>query len=164
VARAGHWVYVEHRLREIAPGVYQSGAFSPEELPAVVERHGFRTVVDLRKWDEGDVAAEASALQASGVRHVHLPFDDVPDAGTLDAFLDLMSEPESYPVLIHCKHGWGRSRLLAAIYRIEFEGWDVERARRATRWLTTESTSFDEDEPKGRFLLDYTPLFEKSLR
>ena len=158
LARYGYWVLVDHRFKEIAPGVYQSGAFPTEELSALVERYGIRTVFDLRKAEgEGDVAAEADTLRALGVRHVHLPFERVPDAQTVDSFLDLMAKPESYPVLIHCEHGWGRSRLFAAMYRIEFEGWDEVRARRATRWMTTAFTSFDEDEPKGRFLREYTP-------
>jgi len=41
------------------------------------------------------------------------------------------SEP---PLLIHCMHGAGRARLFAAIYRIEFEGWTVERAARSLPW------------------------------
>jgi protein tyrosine phosphatase (PTP) superfamily phosphohydrolase (DUF442 family) len=157
LARYGHWVLVEHRFKKIATGVYQSGAFPTEELSARVERYGIRTVFDLRRAQgEGDVAAEADTLRALGVRHIHLPFGKVPDEQAVDSFLEVMARPESYPVLIHCLHGWGRSRLFAAIYRIEFEGWDEERARRATRWITTEATSFDEDEPKGRFLLEYS--------
>ena len=64
------------------------------------------------------------------------------------------NDPENLPVLIHCYHGQGRAVLFSALYRIEFEGWDPDRARRATR-LVLEGSSFDDNAGKGRYLIDY---------
>jgi protein tyrosine phosphatase (PTP) superfamily phosphohydrolase (DUF442 family) len=152
------WDTRRDRIRVISPGlVYQSGEFAPEDLPDAVRRLGIRTVIDLREPVE-EVQGERAALAAAGIRHIHLPSGWIPEEGTVDRFLGIMRDPGTYPVLIHCKHGTGRSVLLGAIYRIEFEGWDRERARVATRssvrWLLP-GASFAVDAPKGEYLLRY---------
>ena len=152
------WDTRRDRIRTISEGrVYQSGEFTPEQLRHEVRRLGIRTVIDLREPPE-EVRSESVVLSAIGVRHVHLPSAWVPEQDTVDRFLEVMRDPAAYPVLIHCKHGTGRSVLLSAVYRIEFEGWDRERARLATRstvrWLMP-GASFAADAPKGKFLRDY---------
>jgi len=104
----------------------------------------------------GRVEEEQEALTHAGVKHYHLPSLQLPSAQTVDAFLDIVSDPANLPVLIHCEHGEGRSRLLAAVYRIEFEHWTKEDARRATQMVRW-GTQFASDRPKGRYLLDYEP-------
>jgi len=154
------WALGEYRdtIRTIAEGrVYQSGVLAPDDLRDEVRRLGIRTVIDLREpWEE--VQGEKAALSALGVEHVHMPTGQIPEEGTVNRFLDVMSDPTIYPVLIHCHHGTGRSVLFSAIYRIEFEGWDRERARLATRstlrWLFP-GASFAADAPKGDYLLKY---------
>ena len=41
----------------------------------------------------------------------------------IDDFLNLMDDPDSYPVLIHCKAGLHRTGCLTAVYRMEYQGW-----------------------------------------
>lgn len=152
------WALGANRVRVIAEGsVYQSGALPAEELRGEVRRLGIRTVIDLREpWEE--VKGEREVLSALGVTHVHLPTGQIPPDSTVDRFLALMSDPATYPVLIHCEHGTGRSVLFGAIYRVEFLGWDREQARRATRsalrWLLP-GASFAVGAPKGDYLLAY---------
>ena len=74
-----------------------------------------------------------------------------------------MADPDVYPVLIHCHHGVSRSVLFSALYRIEYEGWDNERARLATRFIT-DGSSFDTDKRKGRFLQDYVPQHKPAVQ
>ena len=124
------------------------------ELAEVVREHGIRTVIDLRLDDEGDAEAEREALEAQAVRYARIPSEHAPRAETVETFLEIVRRPENLPVLIHCGHGEGRSVLFAAIYRIECEGWDNDRARRACRLLPWRGT-FAPDGPKGRYLLHY---------
>lgn len=158
-----HWTLIQRRFQTITEGtVYQAGALPPEDLTRTVREHGIRTVIDFRRGDDeqGTVVAEAQALAAIGVAHVHLPTGQVPPRETVDGFLEVMDDPARYPVLIHCFHGEGRSSLFVALYRIEYEGWANERARQATR-LFPELSSFALDERKGAFLRDYvrrTPI------
>jgi protein tyrosine phosphatase (PTP) superfamily phosphohydrolase (DUF442 family) len=152
------WVYGANRVRVVAEGsVYQSGVLAADELRGEVRRLGIRTVIDLREpWDE--VKGEREVLSAIGVTHVHMPTGQIPPDSTVNRFLELMSDPATYPVLIHCEHGTGRSVLFSALYRIEFLGWERERARLATRsalrWLPP-GASFAVGAPKGDYLLAY---------
>lgn len=154
------WALGEYRdtLRTITEGkVYQSGLLAPDDLRNEARRLGIRTVIDLREPPE-EVRDERAVLSALGVKHIHLPSTQVPDDGTVNRFLELMNDPVAYPVLIHCYHGTGRSVLFSAIYRVEFEGWDREKARLATRtalrWLLPDA-SFAAEAPKGAYLLKY---------
>ena len=161
IAVAAGYIYQVHfnyRFAAITDGkVYKSGAIPPEKIDTYVDRYGLKTVVDLRDAEEqADVEAERAALEKLGVTHVHLPTGQVPPQETVDRFLALMKDPAVYPVLIHCHHGVSRSVLFGALYRIEYEGWDTERARRATR-LIVDGSSFDTDSRKGRYLQQYLP-------
>lgn len=154
------WAFGESRdtVRTIAEGrVYQSGLVAPDDLRNTVQQLGIRTVIDLRVPLE-EVQGEREVLSALGVKHIHMPVEVIPDDGTVSRFLDVMADPAAYPVLIHCLHGTGRSVLLSAIYRIEFEGWYREKARLATRsrvrWLFP-GASFAVEAPKGAYLLKY---------
>jgi len=41
----------------------------------------------------------------------------------IDRFLELLDDDSIYPVLFHCKAGLHRTGLLAAVYRMEYQGW-----------------------------------------
>jgi len=66
-----------------------------------------------------------------------------------------MDDPENYPVLIHCHHGVGRSRLFSSIYRIEYENYSNEDARVKARYLWELSGNFSKSSEKGNYLLNY---------
>ena len=175
---AGGWgvydIHVRHRLGTVTSGVvYQSGTMPPLSLQKVARDLHLRTVIDLRTSREGEdstnttpfrlIQAEADALGAIGVRHIHLPTPQVPSDATVDRFLRVMADPANLPTLIHCYHGIGRTELFVAVYHIEFEGWTNEKARAATRLLLAGS-SFSDQAEKGRFLINYHPhlgLLEK---
>jgi protein tyrosine phosphatase (PTP) superfamily phosphohydrolase (DUF442 family) len=106
---------------------------SPTKLTRVVKRHGIQTVIDFRNGEDLEVAAESAALARIGVRHRHLPTSIYPSQAEIAAFVAAMQQELSRPnrILIHCKDGEGRAVMFAAIYRIEFEGWDNKRAHHA---------------------------------
>lgn len=173
VLGVGGWnlydIHVRYRLGTVAQGqVYQSGVMPTNHLQKVVKELGLRSVIDLRTSTPGQdstnttgleiIRAEASALSAIGVRHIHLPTPQVPSEETVDRFLRAISDPANRPALIHCYHGIGRTELFVAIYRMEFEQWPNEKARAATRLLLAGS-SFSDQAEKGRFLIHYKPHF-----
>lgn len=147
---------LDYRFQVVSEGkLYRSAEMPPDELARRCRRLGIRTVIDFRK-PGGDVDAERAALARGGVRHVHLPSKQVPKPEVVRGFLEVMDDPANLPALLHCTHGVGRTGVLSAVFRMEYEGWSNDRARREAQRLGG-IKSFRKDKPKGRFLLNYTP-------
>jgi protein tyrosine/serine phosphatase len=153
-----YWVYVANRFEVISEGkVYKSGVMPDKKLKKIIEKYKIKTIVDLRKpKDIKSIEQERSISGTLGVIHVNIPSDQVPKDETMQKFLRIMDDKKSYPVLIHCEHGEGRAVLFSAIYRIEYENWDNNKARCASR-IITYGTSFSLNASKGKYLNHYTP-------
>ena len=145
--------------------VYNSGVIAPDKLPEVLNKHGIKTVIDLRDGIEQteqnpetkkQVNAEEKAIdKIAGVQYFNLPTDQIPQDSTVKKFLKIMDNEKNYPVLIHCHHGVGRSRLFSSIYRIEYENFSNEEARANARYLWELSGNFSKNSEKGQFLTNY---------
>ncbi len=133
------WVYGAHRLTVITPGrAYQSAAMPPEEMARVASHLKVQTVFDFRDdLDPAVFESESAALQRDGIRYVHIPSSTSPAPETVAAFVRAMRvEVASHrTVLLHCHDGEGRAVFYSAVYRMEFEGWDNERAYLGTTRL-----------------------------
>jgi hypothetical protein len=155
------WHYREHRFSVVSRGnVYRCAAMPPQALRQMVRRHGIRTVFDLRCPVEGaeKIAAEKETLESLGVHHVNLESPQVPTPELRDRYLAWVADPAHRPALIHCNHGEGRAVLYGALWRIEFEGVEPEKARKECRLITTRGSSFDPRRPKGAYLRSYQPV------
>lgn len=151
-----YWAWVEHRFLAVTAGqVYRSAAMPADELVAVVREHGIRTVIDLRSSEDGGVPAERAALAAAGVKHVSVPSQQIPSEGTVTKVVEVLGDVANRPVLIHCEDGVGRAVLFSALYRIEYEGWSKEDARRAAFWGSGLGRSFLRGGEKAQFIQDY---------
>src|SRR5262249_48160148 len=136
----------DKRLREVVPGlVYRSGQLTVEGFTDAVAQLGIKTIINLQD-DFPDPDLETSFLDRRtlkeselcrrlGVRYVFIGPDlvwrkrvgvDRPEA--IDQFLAVMDDPDVYPVLIHCKAGLHRTGCMAAIYRMEYQGWTPRQA------------------------------------
>ncbi len=157
---------LRHNLVTISEGkVYNSGVVPPAELKDLLKDHGIKSVIDLRDGEEQtelnpetrkQVGAEELAMnRIPGVRYFNLPTDQIPQDSTVQKFLKIMDNPKNYPVLIHCHHGVGRSRLFSSIYRIEYENYSNEDARSRARYLWELSGNFSKNSDKGQYLLNY---------
>jgi protein tyrosine/serine phosphatase len=146
---AYRWDYTHgKRLREMVPGrVYRSGQMTASGFADAVRRFHLRTILNLQDdYPDPDIALgyftaktvkESELCRRLGVRFVFLPPDTVsrrksrvrrPEA--IDRFLRMMDDPQTYPVLIHCRAGLHRTGVLAAVYRMEYQGWGREEAIR----------------------------------
>lgn len=138
------WHYTHcKRLREVVPGlVYRSGQMSAAGFTETVERYGIRTIINLQdEYPDPDVLVgyfnckivkESELCGRLGVRYVYLPPDvvsrqvsDVSRPAAIDHFLEVMDDPQNYPVLIHCRAGLHRTGVFTALYRIEYQDWDA---------------------------------------
>jgi protein tyrosine/serine phosphatase len=117
-------------LFPVTPGVlYRSGTLSPEQLGAVIDRYGIKTVVNLRSGIENADgswhARQAETLQRKGVVLEDLPMHSgyPPDDEVLGRWLDLISGPSTHPILVHCEYGKVRTGIMVAVYQIEQLGY-----------------------------------------
>lgn len=159
-------IHINHNFEIISENrVYKSGVIPPDELPKYIKKYNINSVVDLRYPGTGDdvnnpeipaeLKAEKEAIaKIPGVVYYNNGSDQVPTQKNLDYFFKIMDDPANYPVLIHCYHGVGRAEIYSAIYRIEYENWENDKARLATRTLVKWS-AFDLGKPKGDFLHGY---------
>jgi hypothetical protein len=135
-------VYVhEKRLREVTPGrVYRSGQMTADGFADAVARFGLRTFINLQdEYPDPDVrlyavgggtVKESELCRRLGVRYVFLQPDLIsrrhvpaqrPEA--IDRLLEILDDPNTYPVLLHCRAGLHRTGVMVAVYRMEYEGW-----------------------------------------
>jgi protein tyrosine/serine phosphatase len=68
--------------------------------------------------------------ESAGLRYIHLPMHvrRYPPPDLAPRFLALVSDPENQPVYVYCHGGRHRTGVLTAVYRMEVEGWDDQRA------------------------------------
>ncbi len=141
---------LEHskRLRPIVDGqVYRSGCLSADGFRDAITRLKIKTVITF--WDEDpDPMLRGSRFDATsikesdlcsslGVTYKFIYVELVPETRVgkerlraVDEFLQVMDDPNSYPVLIHCKAGLHRTGVMAAVYRMEYDGWSRTDAMR----------------------------------
>jgi hypothetical protein len=134
------------RLRPIEEGkVYRCGCLSADGFGEAFEKLHIKTLITF--WDEDpdptlynnrfswQSMKESELCEKYGVKYRFIYVRLIPDdrAGkdrpeAIDEFLSIMDDPESYPVLIHCKAGLHRTGIMTAIYRMEYNGWTREEA------------------------------------
>jgi protein tyrosine phosphatase (PTP) superfamily phosphohydrolase (DUF442 family) len=139
------------RLREVTAGrFYRSGQMTAAGLREAIERYGIKTVINLQhenqdplmpeEWQGKPSIRESEVCRELGVRYLLLKPDILPEPNDVTKeppvvkdYLKILDDEASYPVLIHCKAGLHRTGRLTAIYRMEYEGWDVAAALREIR-------------------------------
>jgi len=108
-----------------------------QQLRRLHELHGVRTVVNLRGAEPGEAwfEEERRAVEAIGARWVHIDTTSraAPPPEDLARFFDVVEDPESWPVYVHCQMGMHRTGLMCAVYRRQYQGWTAERALQEMR-------------------------------
>jgi tyrosine-protein phosphatase SIW14 len=164
------------RLRVVVPGrVYRSGQMTAAGFRDAVRELKIRTVInlqedvpdpdlDLHYWTTRTVK-ESELCRQLGVNFVAIGPDLVvrrlvprerPRA--IDEFLAVMGDERNYPVLFHCKAGLHRTGCLAAVYRMEYQGWSRDAALRELRahgfgeWVSTAPNDYI-----TQYVLTFTP-------
>lgn len=168
------YVHINYRFEEITPNkVYKSALIPPTKIGDFLKKNKIKTVVNLldpRTQDElnpatqAEIDAEESAIARynlinnESVKHINIPSKQVPSEDKIERFLELLDDPSSYPVLVHCYHGTGRAELYSALYRLEYENWTNQNAREKTRLVLSAlgyKSSFAIGQKKGDFLNNY---------
>lgn len=130
--------------------IYRSAQPAPSDLEKMHKEYGIKTIICLNGREEERIKEKAQKLGINLVEF-RLQASRIPSLEAVklisqilsgkDASLlkkkprELKSEPEDLkgflaPYLIHCQMGADRTGYIVALYRICFQGWEVERARR----------------------------------
>lgn len=140
-------VYTEtKRLRVVTPGrFYRCGRMSAAGFEHAIREYKIKTVINLmeeetepkltRSFFDRSTISERELCQKHGVRYeflyVHLISRKLANQvapQTVNDFRAILDDPKNYPVMIHCRAGLHRTGVLAAFYRMEYEGWSATKA------------------------------------
>lgn len=121
------------RFAIVEPGrLYRSGQPTPAQLARVLDRYDIRTVLELRPPNYPEFAAEKQLVEERGAELVVVPISSrdplTPDQ--LEAIHSLYADAGRQPILVHCRHGVARTGVAVALWRLEHDGWNGERAVR----------------------------------
>jgi uncharacterized protein (TIGR01244 family) len=91
---------------------------------------GFKAVVNLRTDNElPDPAQELTWVEGAGMKYFHIPIS-VPEDLTpqkAEVLVDVLSRPENYPLIIHCKSG-NRVGAMFALKAFHIDEKEIEEA------------------------------------
>jgi hypothetical protein len=173
-------VYVHgKRLREVSPGrVYRSGQMTADGFAEAVARFHIRTIINLQdEYTDPDVrlfalgggtVKETDLCRRLGVRYVFLPPDLIPRRQVpehrpkaIDRLLQLLDDPDTYPVLLHCRAGLHRTGVMVEVYRMEYEGWSP---RRALQELRANGFGEWESQAGNDYITQYILTYRRGVR
>lgn len=125
-ARPAGWAQpVDTRLNlyRMAPGLYRSALPQEQDWPGLAGL-GIATVVNFYQHSDSEWLSDPQ------VRQVHLPMhvDRIDDSDVIAALRSIRQAQQRGGVLIHCKHGQQRTGLIAATYRMVYQGWSKQQA------------------------------------
>ena len=143
---AYHLLWRQHvkRFAVVRPGVLYRVA-QPSELGIryLVERYGVKTILNLRLEDDhlhrgvlalgvpsGDV--ESRFVADLGVKSVQWPMGREAcwpwmTPWQFEEFFRLFDDPANLPVAVHCVSGRHRTGTIAALFRLEYDRWPIDR-------------------------------------
>jgi tyrosine-protein phosphatase SIW14 len=104
------------------------GAQPTEEGFKQLKAMGVKTVIDFRSYHSTKKQVEEAGLWA-----IEIPLkadlgSTPPDDEALKKFFEVILDPARQPVYIHCAFGKDRTGTMAAVYRLEVDGWTPEEA------------------------------------
>jgi tyrosine-protein phosphatase SIW14 len=132
------------RFQEVRAGVFYRVA-QPSELGMcyLVGHCGVKTIVSAQLFDfrlrrglydagQPDGERESKYVARLGARGVQWPMGDETywpwlTPWQFEAFFKLMDDPANWPVAVHCQGGRHRTGTLAALFRLEYDHWPVDR-------------------------------------
>jgi protein tyrosine/serine phosphatase len=104
--------------------VYRSRQLDGQELLDVVQRHGIKSILNLRGRNQGEpwYRDEAAVADHLGLHLFNYPISAYRelDRTQLTELVEILQEAPK-PILIHCKSGADRTSLVSALYLEEVE-------------------------------------------
>lgn len=112
---------------KVSDDLYRSGPPTAEALQNLKSSTWrIRTVIDLCLSQSNEQEFEHSGLVYKHIPMIGWPL--FPNEKQVIKFLQIVTDAQKAPVLVHCQHGADRTGLMCAVYRIAVQGWTKERA------------------------------------
>ena len=110
-------------LHKVSENLYR-GAQPTIEGMRQLEKMGIKTIINLRSFhsDSDEINDANLSYEHIYMKAWHAENEDVVK------FLRIVTEPNSTPVFVHCRHGADRTGTICAIYRIAVQGWSKDEA------------------------------------
>lgn len=111
-------------LHQVTPVLYRSAKLDSADV-ARLQTLGVKTVISLRSFH-----SDTQVLDGSGIRAVRIPVNTwaIRDKHVIETMRSIRAAEQQGPVLLHCLHGADRTGLMAAMYRMLYQGWPREKA------------------------------------
>lgn len=108
--------------------LYRSEQLSAEDA-AILPEIGVKSVINLRFFDRNDNETHLSGHDLKLINRPLLTWRIRPHQ-IADTLYLIEKNQKNGAVLIHCYHGADRTGLIAAMYRIVYQDWTIEEAKR----------------------------------
>ena len=127
-----------NNVHEVIPGeIYRSAQLSTGTLENVVEQHGIKTVLSLRRPKPGKswYINEKATAGSLGIEHYDIALD-LTFSPRIDHLLELrdLLEGAPKPLLVHCRAGADRTGLAALMVKLLDGTSSLEEARAQVSW------------------------------
>ena len=111
-------------LHQVTPVLYRSAKLDSSDV-AQLQALGVKTVISLRSFH-----SDTQVLDGSGIRAVRIPINTwaIRDKHVIETMRSIRAAEQQGPVLLHCLHGADRTGMMAAMYRMLYQGWPREKA------------------------------------
>ena len=115
------------RFARVSDEIYRGGEPSADDLRLMRDVYGIKTIVSL----DGNIAGKiAPIVKELGMEHIVIPIGGRSSAPLIDYLKNNIASilSSKQPVYVHCRHGSDRTGMACAMYRIQKEGWDADKA------------------------------------
>ena len=105
---------------------YRGGRPKAQDLQALAQL-GVKTIIDLT---DNSREYEQPAVEAAGLRYVNIPMEDksYPSMDQINQFLSVVNDPATGKFYVHCAGGRHRTGVMGAVYRFNFDKWNLDQA------------------------------------
>jgi protein tyrosine/serine phosphatase len=109
--------------------IYRSGQPSEAQLDKWIQEYGFKSILVMRF---GVPPYEKELAERYGIKIYHVPFSAAKGLGEgqWEAIRPILTDESNLPILVHCHGGGDRSGIVTVLYRVEEQGWPLEKALR----------------------------------
>jgi tyrosine-protein phosphatase SIW14 len=110
-------------FNQVTAHIYRGGRPSAAGLQEL-EQLGVKTIIDLEN-NSGAIQSEQAGLKNTSIQFVSVPLASwkTPKDADVEKVLQLLADPQNYPIFIHCQHGQDRTGLLVGLYRVFEMNW-----------------------------------------